>query len=743
MKRLVTIYGIILAALLLLSIVWIQSSQHLGVGPALRKLGKGNRDFAEARQMLLLNINDVSTPLLAFAANKHKNMRARTQALQILQELAYHQAIPQAGRFLGPMVRDGSRDFKLEVLQTIEKLKTTDSIQGVIDLFATATDTALFQQCFRTLGAVDSGQTAPLNNAIRSGDTTALAAICAIIEQNPIGKGVFFSELISYYRQRGNNAKAADYQKRLGLITSFWVVAPFPNSKMAAFYTPMQPEIMPFDSAQSFAPSEKQTLNWFPVMRADEEGIINLYQMVSSNQYGIAYLRTFLHVPTNRDALLLIGSDDGVRVWLNDSLVWSHKTYRATMPENDCVRIHLRQGVNRLFVKLAQDVGGWAITVRLADLHGNGMPDITAALADTLVQSPIETILQLAEKQSPDWHKKLERIDAGNDATVVTILTALLDESAASTRRQGAIAVLRALNANRLVPAGELELIELLSAQARKQADADLVEAATGALLSMNSINTLDAALALRSKPSARLALCGSLLVNSYCQCRLTIINGLTNDTERKKALAELTSLNPTDPAVVAQISALTPSAAGPSNTTSFSMPAKWITAEQFTRKDNRPVIPFPPSFDSNSLAQLSPGFTLAATTNDAPAELHLKLPRGHERSTAVLATLITADASDTIYIRLPQRSACWWNNQNLAPLFMQGTQTDDWRDDQQSVRTTGWMLYRAITRVATNELIFTFEGRSNSTQFIQAIFYTKNGHPLQSAGNALTLKGR
>jgi hypothetical protein len=67
---------------------------------------------------------------------------------------------------------------------------------------------------------------------------------------------------------------------------------------------------------------------------------------------------------------LLLGSDDGVRVWINGRLVHSNPAYRGAYPDQDRVAVALDAGWNTVLVKVLQGAGGFGLYVRLADPEG-------------------------------------------------------------------------------------------------------------------------------------------------------------------------------------------------------------------------------------------------------------------------------------------------------------------------------------------------------------------------------------
>lgn len=84
-------------------------------------------------------------------------------------------------------------------------------------------------------------------------------------------------------------------------------------------------------------------------------------------EHRVAYLRTRIYSPTARRAKLELGSDDGVKVWLNRSLVHQNNEEREVSPADDKVDMALQQGWNHLLVKVTQGVGGWGFIACVTD----------------------------------------------------------------------------------------------------------------------------------------------------------------------------------------------------------------------------------------------------------------------------------------------------------------------------------------------------------------------------------------
>lgn len=90
----------------------------------------------------------------------------------------------------------------------------------------------------------------------------------------------------------------------------------------------------------------------------------------------LAYLRTLLWSPEDREAALWLGSDDGIKAWLNGTQVHAFMTTRGTEPGDDKVKVNLKAGWNDLLLKIVQISGGWGAVAEVHRPDGEVMGDI-------------------------------------------------------------------------------------------------------------------------------------------------------------------------------------------------------------------------------------------------------------------------------------------------------------------------------------------------------------------------------
>jgi HEAT repeat protein len=88
-------------------------------------------------------------------------------------------------------------------------------------------------------------------------------------------------------------------------------------------------------------------------------------------QQCVAYARTWIHSDRQCGATIELGSDDGVKLWLNDKPVYALNTARPLSPGSDKIDVNLHPGWNSLLLKVTQNNQGWEFCVRLRNRDGS------------------------------------------------------------------------------------------------------------------------------------------------------------------------------------------------------------------------------------------------------------------------------------------------------------------------------------------------------------------------------------
>ena len=98
--------------------------------------------------------------------------------------------------------------------------------------------------------------------------------------------------------------------------------------------------------------------------KADKIDLAKYY----GKENSVAYLKTNIWIEKSQNVLFELGSDDGIKLWLNDELVHANNVERGHESGQDVVEVHLEQGWNRVMMKITQGIGGWAASLAITDL---------------------------------------------------------------------------------------------------------------------------------------------------------------------------------------------------------------------------------------------------------------------------------------------------------------------------------------------------------------------------------------
>jgi len=151
-------------------------------------------------------------------------------------------------------------------------------------------------------------------------------------------------------------------------ITEWELIGPFGAPDMDSLTTVYPPE-KEIILDKKYPGKENQDVAWRKI-QAEPDGYVDLAKLVKPNEQGIAYGAGYLFSPAPVETYLLLGSDDGVRVWINDALVHSNPAYRAASPDQDAVKVSLKAGWNKVLIKVLQGGGGWGYYARFVDPDG-------------------------------------------------------------------------------------------------------------------------------------------------------------------------------------------------------------------------------------------------------------------------------------------------------------------------------------------------------------------------------------
>ena len=117
-------------------------------------------------------------------------------------------------------------------------------------------------------------------------------------------------------------------------------------------------------------------LKWQLISWKDD--VVDLDSIYHNQDFVYAYALGEIKADAPGNAFLAVGSDDGIKVWLNGKLVHDNWAARGVTKDEDLVPITLVKGSNQLLLKIQDIRGGWAFVARLLD---------KSAVADQLIKA--------------------------------------------------------------------------------------------------------------------------------------------------------------------------------------------------------------------------------------------------------------------------------------------------------------------------------------------------------------------
>lgn len=196
-------------------------------------------------------------------------------------------------------------------------------------------------------------------------------------------------------------------------VESVWLAGPFPD-RGKGLEAVHPPETGAVNLSQHYRVGE-QELAWQTVHRQDfSSRFYNLGLAYGPRDDSSHYAYFRLESTKRQPALLLVGSDDGVKIWHNGSPVWTNDVERGALPFQDAVKIQLQPGGNDILMRVHNRKGEYGFY-----LHYRAMPDVKYSLPEKLDFAGLAERLKSAGSEASvsaeffevDWEQSLAKGD--------------------------------------------------------------------------------------------------------------------------------------------------------------------------------------------------------------------------------------------------------------------------------------------------------------------------------------------
>ncbi|MYB65719.1 hypothetical protein F4X73_13600 [Candidatus Poribacteria bacterium] len=165
----------------------------------------------------------------------------------------------------------------------------------------------------------------------------------------------------------------------------WWVIHPFDNTDEKGFDAVYPPEFE-IDFDKEYEGKNGRIIQWY---KTNGRGAGVFSNVPEDNVTG--YALTYFESERDQKYLLSLGSDDTIKVWVNDKLIFSNYVHRSLRQGNDVIELPVKKGRNKILLKVTNGYGPWGF---FADIGGYSI-DLSAEK----LNSPLSPSLTLLNDQ--------------------------------------------------------------------------------------------------------------------------------------------------------------------------------------------------------------------------------------------------------------------------------------------------------------------------------------------------------
>jgi putative membrane-bound dehydrogenase-like protein len=136
------------------------------------------------------------------------------------------------------------------------------------------------------------------------------------------------------------------------LAFDYWhIIGPFDNGENDAGLDRVFPPEKGIDLKATYD-GKTGKVGWRTV-KPDAQSYIDLAAFYAGHSTNtVSYLSREVESPTDQDAVVLLGADDGCKLWVNDQQVFTDRQHAAAEPAKFSVPVKLRKGPNKIVLKI-------------------------------------------------------------------------------------------------------------------------------------------------------------------------------------------------------------------------------------------------------------------------------------------------------------------------------------------------------------------------------------------------------
>lgn len=253
-----------------------------------------------------------------------RSLETRRTAVSALGALKSKAAVP---RLLQAYLDD---ELRFEAMLALAQIPDVRAIEAYLDGLGSK-NSILRDRCRKAIGSIAGEALGPIESKLKS---------------NQLAPDV----IVELQRLYGGFQPVRDW----------WLLGPFAN-----------PCEEPFDVAA--VPRDRElkglrggVVRWKKARTLHPDGHVNLCEQITAEQNVTAYAVAEIVSPEERAVEFMLGSDDGLTLWLNGRKIFEDLNDRAWARDQFRARGTLRAGTNVLVAKVGQHSGDWGFSVGLS-----------------------------------------------------------------------------------------------------------------------------------------------------------------------------------------------------------------------------------------------------------------------------------------------------------------------------------------------------------------------------------------
>lgn len=156
----------------------------------------------------------------------------------------------------------------------------------------------------------------------------------------------------------------AHFERNEGFITRWHAAGPYTKEGVGG--GALIDEVFPPEHDESREPIDWRVID--PATLAPP-GIVDLARVFGGGD-RVAYLRAVVTSDREQRVRIEMGSDDGIKAWLNGKVIHTNNAMRGLTLNSDVAEATLQQGENILLIKITQGNGDWKAAARIRSAEG-------------------------------------------------------------------------------------------------------------------------------------------------------------------------------------------------------------------------------------------------------------------------------------------------------------------------------------------------------------------------------------